>query len=138
MDTIDSYSIAMIAFLVFVLIVLVQGALVGAAKAKAGLTAGSEPPSDYDNPVYRTNRSHQNGVETLAAAATVVFACILLGVSAWWVNLLMGFFLLTRIVFVLIYAQKIGNPTQGLRTFTYVAGWAALVVLCVMAIIKAL
>jgi len=136
MDGIGAYSLGMISLLVFALIVLVQGALVGAGKAKAGLTPGSEPSPDYDNPLYRLNRSHQNGVENMAAAGVVLFAAMLVGVSPWWSNLLMAVFLATRIVYVLIYAQKIGNPTQGMRTFVYVAGWATLVILAVLAIFK--
>lgn len=136
MENIAPYSVGTISLLVFVLIVLLQSALVGAGKAKAGLTPGSAPDSDYDNSLYRLNRSHQNGVEIMAAAAIALFACILVGVSSWWVNLLMGLFLLLRIVYVLIYAQNVGKPTQGVRTIVYVAGWATLVVLCVMAIWK--
>lgn len=136
MENIAPYSTGIISLLVFVLIVLLQSALVGAGKAKAGLTPGSTPDSDYDNSLYRLNRSHQNGVEIMAAAAVALFACILVGVSAWWVNLLMGLFLLLRIVYVAIYGWNVGKPTQGVRTFAYVAGWAMLVILCVMAIWK--
>ena len=136
MENLGAYSVGMFSLLVFVLIVLVQGALVGAGKAKAGMTPGAEPPPDYENPMYRLNRSHQNGVENMAAAAIVLFAAILVGVSAWWTNLLMIVFLATRILYVLIYAQKVGNPTQGMRTFVYVAGWAMLVILAILALLK--
>lgn len=138
MEQVQLYAIAMISLLAFVLIVLVQSALVGAGKAKAGLTPGSDPTQDYGEALYRLNRSHQNGVEIMAAAAVALFAGILTGVSAWWVNLLMGLFLLTRIVYVAIYAQNIGKPTQGVRTFTFVAGWATLVILCIMSMVAVL
>ncbi len=136
MENIAPYSTGIISLLVFVLIVLLQSALVGAGKAKAGLTPGSAPDNDYGNALYRLNRSHQNGVEIMAAAAVALFTCILVGVSSWWVNLLMGLFLLSRIVYVAIYARNVGKPIQGIRTVVYVAGWAMLVVLCVMAIWK--
>lgn len=136
MDNVAAYSVGIISLLVFVLIVLVQSALVGACKAKAGLTPGSAPDNDYDNNLYRLNRSHQNGVEIMAAAAVALFASILVGVSSWWVNLLMGLFLVLRIVYVLVYAGNVGKPTQSVRTLVYVAGWAMPVVMCVMAIWK--
>lgn len=136
MENITPYSTGIISLLIFVLIVLFQSALVGAGKAKAGLTPGSAPESDYDDSLYRLNRSHQNGVEIMAAAAVALFAGILVGVSSWWVNLLMGLFLLLRIAYVAIYGWNVGKPTQGVRTIVYVAGWATLVVLCVMAIWK--
>ncbi|MDE0588524.1 MAPEG family protein [Halocynthiibacter sp. C4] len=133
MTAVSDYSTAIISLLVFVLIVLFQAALVGAGKAKQGLTPGSMPSEDYENGLYRLNRSHQNGVENMAAAAIALFTCILVGVSAWWVNLLMLLFLIDRILYVLVYARSIGNPTQGVRTFVYVFGWGVLVVMCVMA-----
>ena len=134
MENIADYGVALASLLAFVLIVLLQSALVGAGKAKAGLVPGSDPEQDYGNPLYRSNRSHQNGVENMAAAAVALFAAILIGVSAWWVNLLMVLFLVFRIIYVVIYANNVGKATQGVRTFVYVAGWAMLVILCVMAL----
>lgn len=136
MEQIAAYSTGIISLLIFVLIVLLQSALVGAAKAKAGVVPGSDPAADYDNGLYRLNRSHLNGVEIMPAAAIALFASVLAGVSSWWVNLLMALFLLARIVYVVIYAQNVGKPAQGVRTFVYIAGWAMLVVLCVTAIIR--
>ncbi|KAE9628845.1 MAPEG family protein [Parasedimentitalea maritima] len=134
-ELVAAYSVALISLLVFVLVVLLQSALVGAAKAKANMTPGSNPEPDYDNSVYRLNRSHQNGIEIMPAVAVGVFACILTGVSAWWVNLLMVLFLVLRLIYVLIYAQNVGKATQGARTFVFVAGWAMVVALCVLSIL---
>lgn len=133
-ETVLEYGPALMALLVFVLIVLVQSALVGAGKASAGLTPGSTPEADYSDRVYRLHRSHQNGVETLPAAAVALFAAILTGVSPAWVNGLMLIFLLTRLFYLVVYAQSLGVPTQGLRTFAFVAGWAMLVMLCLMSL----
>jgi uncharacterized MAPEG superfamily protein len=138
LELVTGYSSALVALLIFVLIVLLQSALVGAAKAQSGLTPGCTPEADYDNRVYRLNRSHQNAIEIMPAASIALFACILTGASAWWVNLLMILFLLLRVLYVLVYAQNIGKVTQGPRTFVYVAGWATIVALCLMAIWAAL
>lgn len=133
MEVSATYGPAIIALVVFVLMVLFQSAMVGAGKAKAGLTPGAEPAADYANALYRLNRSHQNGVEIMPAAAIALVLCILLGVSGWWVNVLMGLFVLTRIIYVIVYAQEVGKPTQGIRTGVFVAGWAMLVILLLMA-----
>jgi len=133
-EFIADYSVAIISMLVFVLVVLLQSALVGAAKAKANMTPGSNPEPVYANSVYRLHRCHQNGIEIMPAVAIGLFACVLTGVSAWWVNLLMALFLVLRLTYILIYAQNVGRATQGARTFVYVAGWATIVALCVMAI----
>lgn len=134
METVATYSLGIISLLIFVLIVLLQSALVGAGKAKAGLTPGSDPEANYDNVLYRMDRAHLNGVEIMPAAAVALVISILVGVSSWWVNLLMGLFLLTRIIYIAIYAKNVGAPAQGVRTMVYVAGWAMLVILCLMAI----
>lgn len=135
---VSDYSLALISLLVFVLIVLLQSALVGAAKAKANLTPGCEPEANYSSTVYRANRSHQNGVEIMPAAGIVLILAIMAGVSATLTNWAMLIFLVTRILYVVIYAQNLGKPVQGLRTFAFVAGWAMLVLLAVMSIIKLL
>jgi uncharacterized MAPEG superfamily protein len=136
MDHVTEYSPAIISLLVFVLIVLFQGAFVAAGKTKAGLAPGNTPKDDYGDSLYRLNRSHQNGLEIMASAAVAVFACILAGASAWWVNLLTGLFLLTRIAYLFVYTRNIGKPSRSVRSFVFVAGWAMLVALCIMAIWK--
>lgn len=136
MEFAEPYAVGIISLLVFVLIVLVQGALVGGGKAKAGITPGSAPEVDYASNLYRLNRSHQNGTENVGAAGVALLAAMLAGASAWWVNLLMVLFLIGRIAYVVIYAQAVGKPTQGLRTAVYVFSWAMLVLLCLMAILR--
>lgn len=138
METLAPYAVAMISLLVFVLIVLLQSALVGAGKAKAGLVPGADPDPDYNNAMYRMDRAHQNGVEILPAAATALFASVMLGVSAGWVNLLMALFLVFRILYILVYSKNMGKPSQGTRTMVYVASWAMIVALCVLAIVSLL
>lgn len=138
MENVAAYSTGIISLLIFVLIILVQSALVGAAKSKAGLVPGATPKNDYSDRVYRLHRCHQNGVEILAAAAIVLFAGILVGVAPFWVNLLMALFLIFRLIYVYVHVQSVGKPVQSVRTFVYVAGWAMLVVLCVMSILKLL
>ena len=134
MEIIAPYALGVSALLLFILIVLFQGALVGAGKASANVTPGAEPDADYELKLYRAHRSHQNGTENIGAISATLVFCILAGVSAWWVNLLMGLYLLFRLVYIFIYAQNIGNPAQSTRTFVYVAGWAMNVILAVMAI----
>lgn len=138
MEFVASYNWALIALLVFVLITLLQSALVGAKKAEAALTAGSSPDSDYKSALYRFNRSHQNAVENAALIAIALMACILAGVSAWWVNLLMMLFLVFRLIHSVTLAQDIGAEVRGPRTIAYVASWGVNVVLAIMAIVALL
>ncbi|MGI9367001.1 MAG: MAPEG family protein [Rhizobiaceae bacterium] len=134
MEAVAPYSLALIALLVFVVVTLFQSAFVGAKKAGASLTAGSVPEADYGSAVYRINRAHQNAVENAALIAIALAACIAAGVSAWWVNVLMGLFLLFRLLHTLFLVMKIGGEVQSLRTFAYVASWAMNLILAIMAI----
>jgi uncharacterized MAPEG superfamily protein len=138
MESLAPYSWAIISLLVFVIVTLIQAALVGAKKASAELTAGGTPENDYESALFRTNRAHQNAVENAALIAIALAACIAIGVSAWWVNLLMGLFLLFRLMHTVILLQNIGGEVQSLRTFAYVASWAVNVVLAIMAIVALL
>ncbi len=138
MEFVASYSWALIALLVFVLITLLQSALVGAKKAEAKLPAGSQPGSDYGDALYRFNRSHQNAVENASLITIALVACILAGVYPWWVNLLMVLFLVFRLIHSITLAQNIGAEVRGPRTFAYVASWAVNVVLAIMAIVALL
>ena len=76
MEAVAPYSWAIIALLVFVLVTLVMSALVGARKASAKLTAGGTPDNNYEDALYRMNRSHQNAVENAALIAIALAAAI--------------------------------------------------------------
>ena len=134
MEAVAPYSLALVALLVFVIVTLLQSALVGAKKAGASITAGATPDADYESAVYRLNRAHQNAVENAALITIALGACIAAGVSPWWVNALMGLFLLFRLLHTLFLVQKIGGEVQSLRTFAYVASWAVNLILAIMAI----
>ncbi|MEP2716657.1 MAPEG family protein [Pseudophaeobacter sp.] len=129
----SDYSVALIALLLFVLLVLFQSALVGAAKAEAKLPPGSEPLADYGNPVYRLNRSHQNGVEIMPAAGIALAAGIFAEISPGVANWSMVVFLISQVMYVVVYAKQLGKKVQGLRTFVFVTGWAMVVLVCVLA-----
>ena len=135
MEAVAPYSWAIIALLVFVIVTLLMSALVGARKASAKMTAGGDPENNYEDGLYRFNRSHQNAVENAALIAIALAAAIATGVSPWWTNLLMGLFLVFRILHTLILVQNIGGEVQSLRTFAYVAAWTCNVVLAIMAIV---
>lgn len=135
METVAPYAWGIIALLVFVIVTLVQSALVGAKKAGASITAGATPEVDYGSTVYRFNRAHQNAVENAALIAIALAACIATGVSAWWVNLLMILFFVFRVLHTMFLVQNIGSEVQSLRTFAYVGAWAMNLILAIMAIV---
>ena len=135
MEIVAPYSWAVVYLLAFVIVTLFTSAIVGARKASAKLTAGGNPDNNYEDGVYRINRAHQNAVENAALIAIALVAAILAGVSPWWTHLLMGLFLVFRLLHTFILVMNIGAEQQSLRTFAYVASWACNLVLASMAIV---
>lgn len=135
MEFVAPYSWAIISLLVFVVITLFVSAIVGARKASAKLTAGGNPENNYDDGLYRLNRAHQNAVENAALIAIALAAAIVTGVSPWWTNLLLGLFLLFRVLHTLFLVMNMGKEVQGLRTFAYVASWSCNLILAIMAVV---
>ncbi|MEM9549881.1 MAG: MAPEG family protein [Pseudomonadota bacterium] len=98
---------------------------------------GSEVIADYRDPVYRWHRAHGNLTETMPFFASAVLAAMLVDASAFWVNLLASLFLLTRIGMTIVHINAIGPALNGPRSFLYIAGWAMIVALAVLAIVGA-
>jgi len=65
-------------------------------------------------------------------------AAILAGASPFWVNLLATVFLLSRLVVAFIHIRGIGAENMGPRTMIFVVGWAACLILGLMAIVAAI
>ncbi|RLK08347.1 MAPEG family protein [Ruegeria conchae] len=137
MEAYAEYSHAIASLVIFTLIVLFMSPFSALAKAGKGLAPGATPDQDYSDKAYRLNRAYLNGTETLPAFLTVTVAAILLGVSPFWVNLLASVALLARVVMLVIHLRGIGKPHSGVRSVSYVVGWACMAVLGLMALVAA-
>ncbi|WP_171178287.1 MAPEG family protein [Ruegeria sp. HKCCD8929] len=137
MEGFDAYSHAIASLVIFTLIVLAMSPFSALAKQGKGLAPGATPEQDYADKAYRLNRAYLNGTETLPAFLTVTVAAILAGASPFWVNLLASLALLARILMLIIHLRGTGNPHGGVRSIFYVAGWACMAVLGLMALVAA-
>ena len=137
MEVYAEYSHAIASLVIFTLIILFMSPFSALAKAGKGLAPGATPEQDYADKAYRLNRAYLNGTETLPAFLTVTVAAIMLGGSPFWVNLLASLALLARIVMLVIHLRGIGKPHSGLRSVTYVVGWACMVILGLIALVAA-
>lgn len=135
MDMATNYAHALASLVLFTLVVLALSPFSALAKAGKGLAPGATPKQDYADKAYRLNRAYLNGTETLPAFLTVTVAAVLAGASPFWVNLLASLFLVARLIMLVIHLQGVGKPHSGLRSVFYVAGWACLVVLGIMALV---
>ncbi|RBW63079.1 MAPEG family protein [Ruegeria sp. A3M17] len=137
METFAEYSHAIASLVVFTLIILALAPFSALAKQGKGLAPGATPEQDYSDKAYRLNRAYLNGTETLPAYVAVTVAAMLLGVNPFWVNLLASVALIARIVMLVIHMRGIGQPHSGIRSVSYVVGWACMVVMGVMALVAA-
>lgn len=135
MEALAAYSHALAALIAFALIVLALSPFSALAKQNRGLAPGATPAEDYSDRTYRLNRAYLNGCETLPTFLTVTVAAMLAGAAPFWVNLLASLVLVTRIAMLAVHLTGAGKPHTGLRTVFYVAGWACMIVLALLALL---
>lgn len=115
-DGMQDYAIALIALAVYAVATQTVGAVSAVRKDSLGMPPGASHAPDYADPAYRLDRAHLNAVEILACFAPVVVAAVLIGVSPFWVNLLVTLCLLLRLAMGWVYIRGIGRGYRGLRT----------------------
>lgn len=135
MEAFAPYSHAIVAVALTVIFGLVLSPISAMRKTEAGLAPGCEPEADYDSSVYRWHRTYANLAETMGFFVASVGAAILAGANPFWVNLLASLFFVSRLVLAYVHIKGIGQPNMGVRSFTYVAGWLACIILCLMAVL---
>lgn len=134
MELLAAYSHAFAAVILFAIIVLALSPFVALPKGKLGIAPGATPPEDYGSFEYRIHRAYANGTETLPVFLTVVVAAALAGASPFWVNLLASLALVMRVAMLFLHLRGMGKPHGGLRSVTYVAGWASMLVIALLAL----
>ena len=133
MEQFSAYGHALFSVVIWIVVVQLLSAWVGAAKAKAGVVPGATPEADYSNKVYRIHRAYENSIANLAVLTSSVVVAALAGASPFWVNLLASVAVLARIVMIYVHIQAIGKPTKGIRTAIFVFHWALILIIALMA-----
>lgn len=133
MEQFSAYGHSLFSIAIWILVVQLLSAWVGAAKGKAGIVPGATPEPDYSNKVYRLHRAYENSIANLAVLTSSVAIAIFAGVSPFWVNLFASVAVLARLVMVYVHIQGLGKPTQGLRTAIFVFHWALILAIALMA-----
>lgn len=130
------YHPALLALAILCFVILFQSNLcaVFAFSKKGGQTPGSlkGTPEDFS---FRVLRTYSNSTENLPAFIGALLVAIVAGVDPTWVNGLAGIHVLFRFFYWAVYYSKIGGPTPGLRTLTYVIAMLANLVLVVMSVL---
>ncbi len=138
MEAFADYSHAIVSVALMVVFGLVLSPLSAVKKTGAGLAPGCEPDADYGSSVYRWHRTYVNLAETMGFFVGAVGVAILAGANPFWVNLLASLFFVSRLVLAFVHIKGIGKPDMSARSFLYVAGWLACIILCLMAVLAVL
>ena len=80
------------------------------------------------------HRAYQNGAETLPVFVAVTVVAMMAGASPFWVNLLASLVLVSRLLMLFLHLRGIGTPHGGVRSFSYVFGWACMAILAVFGV----
>ncbi len=134
MEQFAAYGHAIVAMAGMAIFGLFLSPLSAMRKSKLGLAPGAEPTADYTSEVYRWHRAYGNLAETMGFFVACTMAAILAGANPFWVNLLASIFFISRVVLAVVHIGGIGKPDMSARSFIYVAGWLACVLLALMAI----
>jgi len=122
MEQFAAYGHALVSVALYAVVANVLNAATGINKGKLNLTPGDLPKADYASMAWRLDRTYMNTVEMLAFYAAVVFAAILAGADASWVNWLASIGFLTRLGVCAVYLPGVGRGYGGLRTLFNVIG----------------
>ncbi|OED44626.1 hypothetical protein AB833_01150 [Chromatiales bacterium (ex Bugula neritina AB1)] len=137
-EAIQPYSMALAAVAVLVIMVLVQSfSSTYLNLLKRPGMPGLAVDGSHQDLHWRAYRAHANSVENFSPFAATVFAGILLGANASWINALAVVFLLARLAHWILYVMGIGAVGGGPRTISFVAGFFANVIM-VLVVLAAL
>lgn len=135
MQDFAAYGLTLVSLVAVGALGLLLSPLSALKKQAKGLTTGASPDADYGDPAYRWNRAYMNLTETYGYFAGIAIAAMLAGVGPFWVNLIAGVFLVTRVLVAIVHVMGVGQPANGPRTVIYVIGWFAVLVLAVMTVV---
>ncbi len=135
----EIYSFSIIGLAVLCLIPIILANIVGPMKGMAKTIGGPVADARDDNALYRVDRTHANSVESIPIFVLAAVLGMLAGIGAWWLGLLVWFYLAARIAYAVIYIRGGALAMGGsLRTLVHVAGSIATIGLVVATILAAL
>ncbi|KAL0224968.1 hypothetical protein RCL1_002880 [Eukaryota sp. TZLM3-RCL] len=117
-------------------LVVVQWMIATVAKAKQPGAIPGLPPSDqsHANFAFRAFRTHQNTLENLGIMLGGAFLAILAGANAFLLSWLLGIMVVCRVIHMILYYVIATEVNPSPRSYFFIIGWLANVVLIVVAI----
>ena len=112
---VDDYFVAVMCYMAFVAVILLQTAFVKVAKdrVKAKLAWGSTPGPDDDVEIELLQSFHETGYKFLPVVTILLLGNMALEVaSSWWLGLVMQLFLGLRLTYILLFSWLIYNVEE--------------------------
>ncbi|KAL0246776.1 hypothetical protein GEMRC1_007983 [Eukaryota sp. GEM-RC1] len=136
MFDLQDYRFSLLAIGLILVLVIVQWVVATVSKGRLPDAVPGYPPKDQNHHsfVFRAYRTHQNTLENLGLMLGGGFFAILAGANPSWVTGLLFTILIARVIHMILY-YVIGterNPSP--RSYFFIIGWLANVVLVGMGI----
>ena len=136
MNFLDDYSTALAGIAVILATVLVQQLIASGRKARApGAIPGKMDESlGHSSPVFRAQRAWMNSLENLPAMLGTSFLAIFAGANALWTGILIWVYAVARIVHMVLYYKIATDLNPSPRSWFFLIGFFANVVLLVFCV----
>ncbi|MGM0526383.1 MAG: MAPEG family protein [Pseudomonadota bacterium] len=136
----NDYRATLIWMSVIIATVLLQWLIASGTKAKQEDAIPGKQPKDlsHQNFVFRAWRTHQNSLENLSPMLGTIVVAILAGVDPLWTASVTAVFAVARIAHMILYYVIATNKNPSPRSYFFMVGWLANIVLLVMTFIKLL
>ncbi len=130
----SAYYMALCAIFLILLIWLVQWFIASSSKARQpGAIPGKiDPNLSHSSFVFRAHRTFMNSVENLPILLSTAFLAILVGVSPFCTGLLLWIYALARLGHMVLYYQIATEKNPSPRTYFFMIGLIANVVLLML------
>lgn len=134
------YRWALLGIAVILITLFIQWLFATGSKGQLPGAIPGKIPQDisHESFVYRSNRTHMNSLENISMMLGSSFLAILAGVDGFWAALCIWFFALARIVHMVLYYVIATEKNPSPRSYFFILGLLANVVLLGLAIVKLL
>ncbi len=140
MNLLNDYSAAFAGLAVILATVLIQQIIASGKKAKApGAIPGKMDESlGHSSVVFRTQRTWMNSLENLPVMLGTIFLAVFAGANDTWTGILVWIYAISRILHMVLYYVIATDVNPSPRSWFFLAGLLANLVLlgfCVVALL---
>lgn len=133
-DLFAPYAHALAALAIWAILVAFLGGMSTVGRTPEGRSDCGKPKRNYADPVYRRERAFMNAVESSGPFIAATVAAMLVGASAFWVNILASLFIVARLAMIYVH---VATENQPMRSATWAVGLLCILGLAVLALIGA-